>query len=67
MGMGGGLKVGLRWRGTSGIEGSLFVILPFVLFMVCVKSLECMLFVFLVSISDLPGIFCDRLDTLLID
>ena len=66
MGSGNGLYTGLGWKGTSGIKGSLFDILPFALFMECVRSLEYMLFVFLVSISVLPGIFCDKLDVLLI-
>ena len=42
-------------------QGVLFVILPFALFMDCVRSLVYMWFVFLVSISVLPGIFCDKL------
>ena len=52
---------------NTGIKGLLFVIFPFVLFIECVRSLECMGFVFLDSISVLPGIFCDMLDGCLID
>ena len=40
----------------------LFVIFLLALFMECIKSLECTQFVFPVSISVLPGIFCDRFD-----
>ena len=67
MSSGSGLHTGPGWKGTSGIKGSLFDILLFSLFMECVRSLECALFIFLVSISVLPGIFCDKLDVLLID
>ena len=54
------------WKAASGIKGLLFGILSSMLFMECVGSVECMQFVFLVSILVLPGISCDKLDGWLI-
>ena len=66
MGFGGGLRIGPGWKAASGIKGLLFAILSSVLFMECIGSVECMWFVFLVSIFVLPGISCDKLDAWLI-
>ena len=61
-----GLRIEAEWKGPSGIKGLLFTILSFALFMESVGSVECMWFVFLVSILVLPGISCDTLDGWLI-
>ena len=52
----GFLRSGSRWNGTSGIKGILFINLSLALFVLC------MLFVFPVTISVLPGISCDTSD-----
>ena len=62
----GGLRIEPGWKGASGKKGLLFTILPSTLFMECAGSMECMQFVFLVSILVLPGISCDKLDGWLI-
>ena len=66
IGFGGVQRIGPGWKAASGIQGLLFAILSSTLFMECVGCVECMWFVFLVSIFVLPGIFCDKLDGWLI-
>ena len=66
IGFNGGLRSGSGWKGASGIKGLLFTILSFALFIECVGSLVCALFVFFVSILVFPGISCDKLDGWLI-
>ena len=62
LGVGGGLYVRPRWKGTSGIKGLVCVIPVSALFIVCIGSLEYNRFVFPVSILVLSGSFCDSSD-----
>ena len=62
MGLGRGLEVGPGWKGTSGIKELVCVIPSSTLFPECIGSLECIWFVFLVSILVSPGTFCDSSD-----
>ena len=54
--------MGPGWKGTFGIKGLVCAIPSSTLFMECVGSLECIQFVFPVSILVSPGIFCDSPD-----